>query len=185
MNESTLEIPKHSRDSKYISASHVPRTNESCPTYKCVMSYKWMSQLSRFHIYISRLHIYISESCHAPFKPRETGTSGAMTWRTYCQNNEWVMSHIEMSHVSRFHIYIRESCLTYEWVMFHLWMSHVPHRNESRLEIPHIYLYISESWHAPFKPWYTGTCSGTTSNILSNCTNPYDRNRDRLCLLPA
>jgi len=59
-----------------------------------------------------------------------------------CHTYEWVMSHIQMSHVTHMnvscHLWLRlhvthmnESCHTYEWVMSHIWMSHVTHMNES------------------------------------------------------
>ena len=42
---------------------------------------------------------------------------------------EWVMSHVQMSHVSC----VNESCLTCAWVMSRVWMSHVSYVNESCL----------------------------------------------------
>ena len=44
-----------------------------------------------------------------------------------CHTYEWVMSHIQTSHVT----HMNESCHTYEWVMSHIWMSHVTHMKES------------------------------------------------------
>jgi len=43
-----------------------------------------------------------------------------------CYAQEWVMSHMWMSHVA----HVNESCRTCEWVMS-VWMSHVAHANES------------------------------------------------------
>jgi len=44
-----------------------------------------------------------------------------------CLIYKWVMSHIQMSHVS----YTNESCLIYKWVMSDIRMSHVAYSNKS------------------------------------------------------
>ena len=73
--------------------SHVTHINESCHTYKRVMSHIWMSHVTR-----------MNESCHM-----------LHIWASICRELEGVMSHIWMSHVT----HMNESCHTYEWVMSH------------------------------------------------------------------
>jgi len=91
---------------------------------------------------------------------------------------EWVMSRLEMSHVTRWmshvaqmrvilwvvimsvrHItYMNASCHAYKWVTSHLWMSHVTPMNESR----HTYEWVtSHMWMSHVTPVYESrhTCA--------------------------
>jgi hypothetical protein len=78
--------------------------------------------------------------------------------------NEWVLSHVSMSHVT----HMNGSCLTYEWVMSHIWTSHVSHMNASchtyewvmsHISMRHVshmrmpYLYMSFSSKEPYYQW--------------------------------
>jgi len=59
--------------------------------------------------------------------------------------NEWVVSHIWMSHVT----HMNESCYTYLCIMSHIWMSHVTHECAmSQIWMSHItYQWVmSQMW---------------------------------------
>jgi len=67
------------------------------------------------------------------------------------QTNEWVTSHIWMSHVTR----MNRWCHTCEWVMSHIWMSHITYLNSwcrtygwviSHTGMRHV-TYLNESCH--------------------------------------
>ena len=107
--------------------SHVPRVNESCPTYEWGMSHIW-----RNHV------LHAIESC--PTCECEVGgrTPRMCTLRMShvprvndsCPIYELIMSYIWMSCISHA-IESYESCPTYEWFMSHIWRNHVVHMNES------------------------------------------------------
>jgi len=100
---------------------HVTHMNESCYTYECVMSHMWVSHITVWMSFVTHMNV----SRH-----------------TY----EWVMSHIRMRHVthmSESYHRVNESCHTYEWVTSHIWMSHVTHMN---IWIRHV-KHMNESCH--------------------------------------
>jgi len=130
--------------------SHVTRTDDSCRTYKWVMSHIWISRVTRewILIFLAPLfvtvcvsHVQVShESCpvdewvmaHTWVRMHAQPTRSHVTWhilvhRESCHTCEWVMSHIPMSHVA----YMNESCHTYGWVISHMEMGHVMRMNES------------------------------------------------------
>jgi len=85
------------------------------------------------------------------------------------KQNEWVMSHIWISHASHMthvvHIsYVDESCFTYECVMSHMWMSHVSHMNQSCITRDYEWVvYCTWMSHVPqTNPYY---CSQHDSSI--------------------
>ena len=113
--------------------------NESCHTYRWVMSHIWMSHVARMnescHVYMWVLsHIwmnhvtYVNESCCT------YGWGMSRIWMRHvarmdesCHVYEWVMTQVLMSYVT----YVNETCHTYAWVMSRIWMSHVARMDES------------------------------------------------------
>ena len=111
--------------------------NESCHTYKWVMSHTWMSQVK-----------HMNESCHTHRAPPWLTCRGskvhfclaAKVCHESCHTYERVMSHVSMSHVTTInesshtwfasaspqrcamsHVArMKESCHTYQWVMSQL-----------------------------------------------------------------
>ena len=69
------------------------------------------------------------------------------------RTNEWVVSHIRMSHVT----HMNESCHTYEWVMSRIRMSHVTHINVWHMS----HIFIGESFVCV--TWRVHTCDMTRS----------------------
>ena len=76
-------------------------TNESCHTYKWVVSRIWMGRVIQINW---SCHIHMNGSCH---------------------KYEWVVSHIWMGCVT----HMNESCHTYEWVVSHIWRRPVTYMN--------------------------------------------------------
>jgi len=94
-------------------------------------------------------HVCTHALSHTSFAPRSMHVTCHLC--ESCRPNEWVMSHIWMSHVT----HMNESCLLYEWVMSPKWMSHVSSMDESchayewvmfTLWMSHV-TYMNESCH--------------------------------------
>ena len=80
------------------------------------LSLRWAQKTAPWEFYTKLLHYFFTSNNKSNLHFNES-----------CHTNEWVMSHIWMSHVT----HIDESCHPYEWVMSHIWMSHVTHMNGS------------------------------------------------------
>jgi len=147
ISHSTAQDSISRRGTSHISMSHVTHTNESCHTYKWVMTnihtneswhiYEWV--MSHIEWVMSRSTARVSISSRGTSRMQMSHvTHTNESWHIY----EWVMSHndcvmsrstaqhsisrrgtahISMSHVTN----TNESCHTYKWVMTHIWMSHV------------------------------------------------------------
>jgi len=130
---------------------------ESPLTYKCIAPYsEWVMP----HTCMSRV-THMNEWCltykwvtsHNECMNESTLTNNEST----LTNNEWVMPHIQMSHITQWMCHVtrmnestltnkwvtslwmsyathkHESCYTFQWVMPHIQVSHVTHTNESHL----------------------------------------------------
>ena len=104
--------------------------NESCHTYKWVMSHIWMSMShtnESFHIWRMEVTLFTLVNPERSLRFNTHWSSppvSALTQPggvTSCHTYEWVMSHIWMSHVT----HMNESC--------HIWMSHLTHMNVTHL----------------------------------------------------
>jgi len=105
------------RGVSHLCTSDGTHMNESCHTYKWVMSHIWVSHVTP-----------TNESCHTyEWVMSHIRMSHVTHMNESCHTYEWVMSHIRTSHVT----HMIESCHIYEWVMSHIWRSHVTHTNES------------------------------------------------------
>ena len=100
----------------------VTHMNTSIHTCECVMSYIWMSHVTRLNESYRTWHTWETHA-HTHEQRLLSPHSTRLTSHTY----EWVMSHIWMSHVT----HMNESCHTYECVGSHMWMNHVTHVDES------------------------------------------------------
>jgi len=87
----------------HVSVSHVPHTNEPCPTYEWVLS-----------------HMYICDTTQSASDTASLSRSSCARANQSRPKYEWVMSHIRMSHVP----HTNESCRTYEWVVSHTYIGH-------------------------------------------------------------
>jgi len=115
-------VYKRSLDMSHVWISHVIHMIQICYVlfvWHDVMSYVWMTYVTRTNEYVTRTN----ELCH-----------------TSCHTCEWVISHAaarrknpatdKFTHVSH-DTRINESCHTYEQVESHIWMSHVTFMNDS------------------------------------------------------
>jgi len=118
--------------------------NESCHTYKWVMSHIWMSMShtnESFHIWRMEVTLFTLVNPERSLRFNTHWSSppvSALTQPggvTSCHTYEWVMSHIWMSHVT----HMNESC--------HIWMSHVTHMNESRHAYEWAMSHMNQSCH--------------------------------------
>jgi len=129
----------------HIGMSHVAHMNASCLTYEWVMSHIWMSYVAHMNepcrTYIS--HISVSHTCkHLQYSVCLPLCRRYEWGHTY----EWVMSHIQMSHVTHIsHTWACQTqastsnscaegmseatpmnywCCAYKWVIFHIHHRH-------------------------------------------------------------
>jgi len=114
---------------------HIAHINESCHTYKWVMSHRWMSHVAQRERRI--LIPYCYNDTHVRRCDRR------ISHPFFCLGSESykrVTSHIWMSrvaHVWMHHMtHMNEPCRTYKWVMSHRWMSHVAYC-ERRILLPY------------------------------------------------
>jgi len=103
----------------------MPHMNESCHTYKWVMSQIWMNHVTHEYVmsYIYASFVYITCVCvflhiQSPLRECRWMRSGA-AWLPYYCAPLVCASFTIMSHVT----HINESCHTYQWVMSHVNMS--------------------------------------------------------------
>jgi len=155
-------------ESCHVWISHVPNSR-SCPKFS-LMSQIFADVVSRMYescricmCYVSCVCVmlHIKKSCH--------------TWK-------WVMSHVEMSHVT----HMNQSCHTYEWVMPHISRSHGTHMNESRHSDEHV---ICVPWlihmcdiysDASIKEWCHTRLCVMSHTLRSDVTHAYESCRTRL-----
>ena len=148
----------------YYDSQSASSENESCLTYECVMSPVWMSHVSYTKGHTRWRRLIGSPKLQIIFHKRATKYRSLLRkmtytdkgsyessppcilcswhWLSICLREEWVMSHVWMSHVSYTNascLSMNESCQLYEWVMSHvrrtiilslLGASHVPSTNE-------------------------------------------------------
>jgi len=138
---------------------HVTRMNEACHTYEWGMAHIWMSHVT---------HLRGQEPASSCPPPWELWQCVSMSFipmshvthmNESCHTYEWDMSHIWISHVTKWmsHVtHMNESCHTYEWVMSHVWISHITHMKESchinEWDMSHIWMghvtHVNESCHS-------------------------------------
>jgi len=111
----TWLIPLCDMDDVAIRTRHVIYRNESCRTYKWVMS----------HIEISHV-AHRNESCHSYARVEHyeyvtEAVSHVTCINESCNTLEWVMSHTWTMHVT----YMKKSCDAYGRVMWRIWMIRV------------------------------------------------------------
>ena len=92
-----------------------PRTcvNESCHTYKYVVSHVWLIRVT-----------LMNDSCHTSKRVMSHVWMSLVTlMNDSCHTYECVISHVWLSHVTL----MNDSCHTCKYAMSHVWMSHGTH----------------------------------------------------------
>jgi len=126
----------HSRPRQDIMA-----TNESCHTYKWVVSRIWMGRVIQINW---SCHIHMNGSCHKYEWVVSHIWMGCVThMNESCHTQKWAMPNICVTHMNgSYHMY--------EWVVSHIWMGHLTHETVTTYIHIHIYMkhdsFMCETW---------------------------------------